>query len=285
MGALFAVIFLLILLMIGTFGILAGIVGLIIGRKRRMVKNPLSKALTAVFAVILSIGVTITLIPVGFFTFIVMVNSTPPDGFVETEIVIEENGYQDTRFTADGVVYEVLDFEVYDTDAISNPVFSYKTDGFLNRSQCGNYYAIDNNQGFNLVSDEFGLLFCPVEERETVITYYMNIANLEGYYDDWNEREFKLSYQETESVRDFLEMDIDLLYQEQIVLDGAEEFEIKLICNEGLVYVESHWFLILNDVLYYVYDSDFAEDDGLKYTLIKLPNSVSEPLLHIHQKG
>ena len=214
-----------------------------------------------------------------------MVNSTPPDGFVETEIVIEENGYQDTRFTADGVVYEVLDFEVYDTDAISNPVFSYKTDGFLNRSQCGNYYAIDNNQGFNLVIDEFGLLFCPVEERETVITYYMDIANLDGYYVDWNEREFKLSYQETESVRDFLEMDIDLLYQEQIVLDGAEEFEIKLICNEGLVYVESHCFLMLNDVLYYVYDSDFAEDDGLKYTLIKLPNSVSEPLLHIHQKG
>jgi hypothetical protein len=204
---------------------------------------------------------------------------------VETEIVIEENGYQDTRFTADGVVYEVLDFEVYDTDAISNPVFSYKTDGFLHGSQCGNYYAIDNNQGFNLVSDEFGLLFCPVEERETVITYYMDIANLDGYYDDWNEREFKLSYKETESVRDFLEMDIDLLYQEQIVLDGAEEFEIKLICNEGLVYVESHWFLILNDVLYYVYDSDFAEDDGLKYTLIKLPNSVSEPLLHIHRKG
>lgn len=284
MGALFAIIFLLILLMIGTFGILAGIVGLIIGRKRRMAKKPLSKALTAVFAVILSIGVTITLIPVGFFTFIVMVNSTPPDGFVETEIVIEENGYQDTRFTADGVVYEVLDFEVYDTDAISNPVFSYKTDGFLNRSQCGNYYAIDNNQGFNLVSDEFGLLFCPVEERENVITYYMDIANLDGYYVDWNEREFKLSYKETELVRDFLEMDIDLLYQEQIVLDGAEEFEIKLICNEGLVYVESHWFLILNDVLYYVYDSDFAEDDGLKYTLIKLPDSVSEPLLHIHRK-
>ena len=285
MGALFAIIFLLILLMIGMSGILAGIVGLMIARKRRMVKKPLSKALTTVFSVILSIGVTITLIPVGFFTFIVMVNLTPPDGFVETEIVIEENGYQDTRFTADGVVYEVLDFEVYDTDAISNPVFSYKTDGFLNRSQCGNYYAIDNNQGFNLVSDKFGLLFCPVEERETVITYYMDIANLEGYYDDWNEHEFKLSYQETESVRDFLEMDIDLLSQEQIVLDGAEEFEIKLICNEGLVYVESHWFLILNDVLYYVYDSDFAEDDGLKYTLIKLPNSVSEPLLHIHRKG
>ncbi len=285
MGAIAAIVFFLFLLIVGTIGLVAGAIGLIISRKKRKKGKPISKVLTLVFAIVLSISIPITLIPVGFFSFIVIVNTMPPDGFVETEVVIDENGYQDTRFTADGVVYEVLDFEVYDTNAISNPIFSYKTDGFLNGSQCGNYYAIDNNQGFNLVSDEFGLLFCPVEERERVIAYYTDIANLGGYYDNWNEREFKLSDKETESVRDFLEIDIDLLYQEQIVLEDAEEFEIKLVCNEGLVYVESHWFLILNNELYYVYDSDFAEDDGLQYTLIKLPDAVSEPLLNIHQRS
>ena len=285
MGAIAAIVFFVFLLIVGTIGIISGIIGLIIGCKKRKNGKPISKVLIVVFTVVLSISILITLIPVGFFSFIVMVNTMPPDGFVETEIVIDENGYQDTRFTADGVVYEVLDFQVYDTDSIFNPIFTYKKAGFLNGSQCGNYYAIHNNQGFHLVSDAFGLLFCPVEERERVIAYYTDIANLEGYYDDWNGREFKLSDKEAESVRDFWEMDIDLLHQEQIVLEDAEEFEIKLVCKENLIYVESHWFLIFNDELYYVYDSDFAEEGGLQYTLIRLPDALSETLLNIHQRA
>lgn len=279
MGAIATIVFFVFLLIAGMIGIIAGIIGLIIGCKRRKNGTPIPKVLIVVFAVVLSIGILITLIPVGFFSFIVIVNSMPPDGFVETEVVIEENGYQDTRFTADGVVYEVLDFQVYDTEAIFNPIFTYKTDGFLNGSQCGNYYAINNNQGFNLVSDKFGLLFCPVEERENVIAYYTDIANLDGYYDVWEGRKFKLSDDEKEVIQYFLELDISSLHQEQIVLEDAEEFEIKFVCKENLIHVESHWFLIFNDELYYVYDSDFAEDGGLQYTLIKLPNVVSEPLL------
>ena len=285
MGAIAAIVFFVFLLIAGTIGIIAGIIGLIIGCKKRKKGNQIPKVLTVVFAVVLSIGIIITLIPVGFFTFIVIVNSMLPDGFVETEVVIDENGYQDTRFTADGVVYEVLDFQVYDSNAISNPIFTYKTAGFLNGSQCGNYYVINNNQDFNLVSDEFGLLFCPVEERERVITYYTDIDNLDGYYDDWEGREFKLSDDEKEAIQYFGDLDISLLHQEQIVLEDAEEFEIKLVCKENLIYVESHCFLIFNNELYYVYDSDFAEDDGLQYTLIKLPDAVSEPLLNIHQRG
>ena len=285
MGAIATIVFFVFLLIAGTIGIIAGIIGLIIGCKKRKNGNPIPKVLTVVFAVVLSIGIIITLMPVGFFTFIVIVNSMPPDGFVETEVVIDENGYQDTRFTADGVVYEVLDFEVYDTDAISNPIFSYKTDGFLNGSQCGNYYAIDNNQGFNLVSDEFGLLFCPIEETESVIAYYTEISNLDGYYDNWEGREFKLTGDEKGTIQYFWDLDISSLHQEQIVLENAEEFEIKLVCKENLIYVKSHWFLIFKDELYYVYDSNFAEDDGLQYTLIKLPDAVSEPLLNIHRRS
>ena len=285
MGAIAAIVFFVFLLIVGTIGLVAGAIGLIISRKKRKKGKPISKVLTVVFAIVLSISILITLIPIGFFSFIVIVNTMPPDGFVETEVVIDENGYQDTRFTADGVVYEVLDFQVYDADAISDPIFTYKTDGFLNGSQCGNYYAINNNQDFNLVSDEFGLLFCPVEEKERVITYYTDISNLDGYYDNWEGRELKLSGDEKKAIQYFWNLDISSLHQEQIVLKDAEEFEIKLVCKENLIYVESHWFLIFNDELYYVHDSDFAEDDGLQYTLIKLPDAVSEPLLNIHQRG
>ena len=285
MGAIFAIILLVALLSIGMIGIGAGIVGLMIGRKRKRAGKSFSRALTIVFAIVLSISIVVAIIPIGFFSFIVIVNSLPPEGFVETEIIIEENGYQDTKFTADGVIYEVLDFQVYDADAICNPIFTYQTKGLLNGSQCGNYYAIDNSQGFRLISDNSGHLFVPVEEKELVVEYYTNVANVCGYYDDWDEREFKLSDDENAVVQDFLSTDIELLHQEKIVLDDAEKFEIKLICTEGIIHVESHWFLIFNDELYYIADSDFAEDHGILYTLIELPHEIADTLLEMHKSG
>ena len=285
MGALFVIIFLFALLSIGIIGVGVGFIGLMIGRKRKKEGKLFSKGLTIVFAIVLSISIVVAVIPIGFFSFVVIVNSLPPEGFVETEIIIEENGYQDTKFTADGVVYEILDFQVYNTDAICNPVFSYQTSGLLNGSQCGNYYALDNSQGFRLISDHSGHLFVPVEEKEPVVEYYTNVANVRGYYDDWDEREFKLSDDENAVVQDFLSTDIELLHQEKIVLDDAEKFEIKLICTEGLIHVESHWFLIFNDELYYIFDSDFAEDHGIRYTLIELPTEFADGLLEIHKNG
>lgn len=283
MGVIFAIIFFLSLLVIGIIGIIAGIIGLIIGIKRKKAGKPLAKVLIVIFAIVLSIGIVTALIPVGFFTFIVIINSAPPDNFVKTDIVIEEDGYQDTRFTADGVVYEVLDFYVNNTDAISNPIFTYKTAGFLNGSQCGNYYAIDNSQGFHLVSDNFGLLFSPIDEKELVIEHYTDLANLCGYYDNWNGYERKFSDDENQVIQDFLIIDIPSLHQEKIILENAEDFEIKLVCKEELVYVESYWFLVLNNKLYYVYDTDFADDSGIEYTLIELPTEIAHALLNIHK--
>lgn len=167
MGAIFAVLFFLTVLIIGIIAIAAGIIGLIVvGKKGKSGKSAL-KVLTAVFAVVLSFGITITLIPAGFFSFIVTANSTPLKGFVKTDIVIEENGYQDTRFTADGVIYEVLDFEVYDIDAISNPVFTYKTAGFLNGSQCGIIMQLKTKKALILYLINRGRCFALREKGKT----------------------------------------------------------------------------------------------------------------------
>lgn len=56
-------------------------------------------AVAVLSAIALGMSVLIISVPVGFFSFIVYVNSVPPESFVETEIVIEEDGYQNTRFT------------------------------------------------------------------------------------------------------------------------------------------------------------------------------------------
>ena len=285
MGIIFTVIFSIASLTIGLVGIVAGIIGIIIAKKRRKANKPFSKPLTVLSSVALSIGAFIALIPVGFFSFIVIVNSVPPEGFVETEIVIEENGYQDTRFTADGTVYEALELELYNIDAIGAPIFSYKTSGFLNGSQCGNYYAVENSQGFHLVTDDMGTLFCPTDEKESVIKYYSDISNLCGYYDDWDEREHKLSDEENKAIQAILEADLSSNPKETVILNDAEIFEIKLVCKEGVIHASGHWFLVLNDTLYYVHDSVKTEDDTLKYTVIKLPSDIAEPLLEIHKNG
>ena len=285
MGTLFTIAFFLILLGVGLITLIVSIVGLVIGKKRRKAQKPFSAILTAVFTVILFLSVALTTLPVGFFSFIAIVNSIPPEGFVETEIVIEENGYQDTKFTADGVVYEVLDFVLCDNEDASTPIFTYKTSGFLNGSQCGNYYAIENSQDFRLVSDEHGLLFAPTEEKERVIAYYTNMENLCVYYDDWNEREFKLSEEEATMVCDFLKLDMSLLKQERVTLTETEEFNIKLVCKEDLVFVNSYWFLSLNGTIYYVRGSDYANDDRIEYILIELPPELADTMTDIHTRS
>ena len=284
MGALFTIAFFLILLGVGLITLIISIVGLAIGKKRRKAQKPFSAIVTVVFTVILFLGVALTTLPIGFFSFIAIVNSIPPEGFVETKIVIEENGYQDTQFTADGVVYEALDFALWNDENTLTPIFTYKTSGFLNGSRCGNYYSVKNNQGFHLVSGEHGSLFAPAEEKERVIAYYTSTENLCAYYDDWDEREFKLSEEETKIVCDFLKLDMSLLKQERVTLAEEEEFSIRLVCKEELVFVNSYWFLSLNGTIYYVHGSDYANDDRIEYILIELPSELADTMMDIHKR-
>jgi hypothetical protein len=178
---------------------------------------------------------------------------------------------------------------VYDQDAISTPVFTYKTKGFLNAARCGNYYAIENNQGFNLISDKFGQLFCPVGEKEMVIAYYTDNANLNGYYMDWDRYEYgqelRLSDYENNVIRDFRAMDLTSLTQESLILpDDTELFEISMICKEELVYAESHLFVVVNDTLYYAYDTEVTDKMQIVHKIIELPAGMTDALLAIHKK-
>ena len=161
MGAVAAVIFFIVLFIFAFVGIVLSIVGITVFSKLSKKGKGFAKPLSIVSIVVLIISIILSSIPTFFFAFIAYVNTIPPEDFVETEIVIEENGYQDTKFTANGVVYHSLGLDVFDHSYIKEPVFSYKTSGFLNGSQCGNYYKVENANNYNLVSDEYGLLFAP----------------------------------------------------------------------------------------------------------------------------
>ena len=284
MGAIAGIIFFCSLLFIGLGGVIAGIIGLIVfgALKRRGKIN--TKIPSVIFAIVLAVGFLVTLVPVGFFSSIILMNSVPPDGFVDTGILIDEDGYQDTRFTVDGVVYVTLELYVWGDDTVGNPVFTYRTDGFMNGSQCGNYYEVESDLGFDLVCDEYGLLFVREDEKEKLLAYYADADNLYGYYNDWEGKEFRLSSDEYASVREFLDIDIQSLPRRKLTLIDAEEFEIRLISNDGNVQIYSHSFMVIGDAVFYVCESDFAEDEGIEYSLARLPDVIAEELLKIHRK-
>lgn len=284
MGAIAGIIFFVFLLIVGIIGILSGIIGLIVCRKRKNVDSSFGKILTAVFTVILCISIGITVLPVGFFSFIILVNTLPPDGFVETDIIIEEDGYQDTRFTANGVVYEVTEYYVSDTEIELVPIFTYKTKGFLNGSQCGNYYKFEANGGFPLVCDEFGTIFCTYNKKPDLEQYYSDPQNLTAYYDNGEETRKELSETDYNALQGFLKNDLNSLSSQSMVADDSEQFVIDITGKDGIICTESHWFVIISDKVYYEKSSFWGENDRVEYNLIELPKGLSDTLISIHNR-
>lgn len=288
MGAIAAIVVFCLLFTTGIAATILGIVGLAVSLNKNR-SGSRSSSLPAISSISLAIGLTLVLIPLAFFTFILTINLMPPSDFVETDIVIEENGYQDTRFTADGVVYEVLDFEANDYTYIENPIFTYKTEGFLNRSQRGNYYKVENPQGFNIVADYYGLLFCPTDERARITEYYTDIENLCFLCESLDyEVQYKTSPDETVLIYTTLEAienNIDTVEKREVITsDFITEFSIWLVSNDGTIFVKYYTFAIFEGDAYYVSGTDFSlDDDDITYTLIKLPDDVLKLIKNIHQ--
>jgi len=274
----------------GLAGIACGIIGLIITANKRRAGTPLPKVLNVIFPIVLSIGITLAMIPVSLFSLVFIdsiVSATEEESFVQTDITIDEAGYQDEKFTADGVKYSVLDFTLTyeDDDVDSEPIFTYKGGSLLNMWDCGNYCAVENEQGFDLVSDGCGTLFCPDSQREEIIEYYTDVSNFNAYYDDWDESRFKLSKKDKKTVEKLMDTDIDSLPEKRIALEDAEEFVIELESSDELLYVNTYNFLIFNKKLYVVEDWDYDEDDNCIYVMKKLPEDIADAILKIHNLG
>lgn len=290
MGASIVILFLIWLLQAGAVGIVCGIIGLVVVGKKRRAGTPVPNVLNVIFSIVLSMGIAIIMIPAVFFSYIVVENVVdgivPPEDFVQTDIEIDEIGFQEKRFTANGVVYEVLDLSLtYETDVEEQPVFTYKEDGLFGASQYGNYYSVKNSQGFDLVSDGCGTLFCPVTEKERVIEYYTDISRCNAYYDDWDGRYYRLTDGEKQSVSELLDTDTKELPQKTVVLEEADEFEISFISEDRFIYVKDYSFLVLDGELYCVSEYEYEDDYNCKYTMNKLPDKIAQALLAIHDKN
>ena len=284
MGAIFFIVFLAAIAALGVTLLLVGIIGTVICRKRRRENQNTYVRSPVIFTVIIVIGCLTLLPPIGFASFIVIVNTLPPDGFVETELVIEENGYQDTKFTVYGMVFEATEYYLANDETVLTPYFTYKTKGFLNGSQCGNYYKFEANGGFPLVCDEFGTIFCTYNKKPDLEQYYSDPQNLTAYYDNGEETRKELSETDYNALQGFLKNDLNSLNSQSMVADDSEQFVIDITGKDGIICTESHWFVIISDKVYYEKSSFGGENDRVEYNLIELPKGLSDTLISIHNR-
>lgn len=281
------VILLLILLICGIGGLFFGIVGLSVGILLRKNQISWSKPFAVFGAIILAFSIPMTLIPAAFFGFVYYVNTVPPLEFVETEIVIEEDGYQDERFTADGVLYEVLPLPA-DYDGcypIATPVFSYYTEGFMNGSECGNYYRLENDSGCELIWDGDQRLFARLELHESIVAYYQTCPT-KWYYYDWTDYEgeeligIPLTPEAEKAAGALYALDSDAQSAERLTLPAADYIDLTLheVSADGIVYFDSISIGIINGDVFLTKTDWYVGEDEVEYTGTRLPDELARPL-------
>ena len=236
--------------------------------------------LTALFCAILSLGT------LGYGSYLTYLYVAPPSDFTDTGVWIEESGYQDERFTVNGKVYEVLPLECGEDTcrATMVPKFSYKPEGFLNGYLSGNYYAIPNEHGFDLVWNGMDRLFAPADQVEEIVNFYR--ADPEAWYlldyeqedENGDPAKVKLNDAVIGAIRAYLEVDVSKLETTTAIAeDGYDTVEIWAKSRDGIVTVNA-WFVVIDGKTYTYISSEKTEQNQDKMTLAILPEEISAPL-------
>ena len=291
MNTLTQIIILAVLALLGIAGVICGL----LGRKGELEKQKLAHArkskksastpasaknytilaaLSAVFA--LAFGIW------GIYIF--LFHALPDDSYVKTDIVIAENGYQDQRFTADGVVYEALPLTVDDVACgeQATAVFTYKTKGLLNGYLTGNYYRIQNEKGFDLIWNGLDRLFAPADQKDAVLAYYFgeaiewiryDYANAEGGDPDG----VSVSAEVAAAMQAYLMLDVKSLPTQKLILEEHTTLSIAGRSSDGFV-LHDHWFVVAEGIVYVELDRTETNDQRIERTLAALPEEISAPL-------
>lgn len=299
MGALAGVIFFIILLIAGIIGIIISIAGLIISRIMRRSGRRFAKAVKVISIIWMIGSIILTAIPTSFFGFIFYINSTPPEDYVDTDIIIEGDIYQNDYFTAGGKVYKLLDFEAYYDGCKSKatPVFSYKPEGILNRAQWQNYYRIENEHDFDLIWNGSNELYCTDDERKAITQYYNSVEYTWMYVDvtDYDEDEPPIDQSVpddlTEALNLYLSLDTSKLSKIEFSYDDYDENTVANIefiaISHDVVLVDVFYIDILADGVYEGLENDFGDADDNsddKVIALRLPEEIAAALSKLASK-
>lgn len=228
----------------------------------------------------------ISLGALGYGGYLVYIHAAPPSDYVKTDVFIEESGYQDERFTANGVVYEALPLECnyYVCMEKKTAVFSYRPDRFLNGYLTGNYFSIENEHGFDIVWNGIDRLFAPVDQAEEIVKFYR--ADPDAWYlldyeqenEDGDPGKVRLSDEAATAVLAYLELDTaSLETTTAIAEDGYDTVEVWAESGDGIV-VLNEWFVVIGERAYLYLRSATTEQQQQEMTLAILPDQISAPL-------
>ncbi|MBQ8288579.1 MAG: hypothetical protein IJX76_07405 [Clostridia bacterium] len=237
-------------------------------------------AVAAILCGLVSVGA------LGYGGYLVYIHAAPPSDYVATGIFIEESGYQDERFTADGVVYEALPLECdyYVCMEKKTAVFSYKPDGFLNGYLSGNYFAIENSHGFDIVWNGQDRLFAPADQAAAIVEFYR--ADPDAWYlldyeqedENGDPVKVRLFDEAVTAIRAYSELDVAKLETATAIAeDGYDTVEVWAQSGDGIV-ILNEWFVVIKGKAYVYMKSTTTEQDQEKMTLAILPDEISAPL-------
>lgn len=276
------------LLILAVVGVIGGIIGIVYSKKLKANNNPKSKkvAVTSLICLLVCLAILLNVAPITA----INIFSQPDEKFyVETDIVIKESGYQEKKFTANGIVYEAIDFEINNFDAVKEPVFTYKANYIL-WTEGGNYFKVENAQGFDIVSDEFGNVFCPKKDKDKVLKFYSDISKMSGfigYYDDnYDYKEIKIDIDKNECVKKLIKLDNSKLKNINIFANSDKEFYIYLYCNEKIFKLKEYWLIQKDGKVYYLDEeetaSTFSENNYVAY---QIPEDISTELFALYSNS
>ena len=280
--------FILICICIFCFaGIIIGIIGLVYSIKKTEIKS--RNAMIVIFSVILALSLLFTAIGAASIPLVVQQDNQLPEGFVETDIVIDEDSYVYPYFTANGVVYKSSQIYVSDTETLDDPIFSYKPSGLFGATMYENFYRVENEAGFDLVSDEWGEIYCPEYQMQKVTSYYSDKVNLHARYVYSNETYYILTSDEFNDLWTLIDsksLSLDWFTKQQIItLNEKSDFNIELTNKSGSICINNYHFLSYEGSLYYVYNHYYLsyDESEIEYVATKLPDDIAEPIFKLHE--
>ena len=177
--------FILLFTGLGVSFLSAGIAGTVLSGELCRAGVSKGKPLFAIAVVVALFGAAIILCITVFSGYALYDMTVPPEDYVECDIVINEEGHQSIRFTADGEIYRATHLKPINGTEGLKAIFSYKSVDLFSEDDFGNYYKIENDEGLFLVTDG-ETVFCNEKDLMSLGAYLAYAGSYDYYYRDKN---------------------------------------------------------------------------------------------------
>lgn len=263
--------------------LITGIVMLLLSRRFLPRGRTARNVLAVISGCFVLAGIVLSIGPISFLAQSAYYRATPPEGFVETGVSVEN--WDNGRFTADGVEYQLVDLEfnvLLAENFTGEAAFTYDEPGRANDSRNLNFYPVENESGFALYwPSRYLNLYCPADQVEQVLDYYQSDASGRAYFLKDNGLH-PVDDKTAAALEPLLTEDLNgsvVTYPcgEAPQMDG---FDLLRTSGDGIFVLEEYIFLKDENTVWYVIE--YYYDDAVeRYTVAELPQALSEALLYL----